>query len=122
MVLDRSKIRRPSLPKETVAVESLGGEVIVRGLLLSERLENDHVNAKLRVARDGESDDQATARAGAQILPRILHQCVVDAEGERLMSHQEWDEFGALHSADAFLLFNTAMRLSGQDLEGAEKN
>ena len=124
MALDRSQIQLPELPKETVLVESLGGEVIVRGMLLSERLTNDGLRASERKPREGETDDAAHARAGAAVIFRVLHICVVDDSGNRLMTVQEWDQFGtaAAHQNDAFRLFNTAMRLSGQDLGDVEKN
>ncbi len=122
MGLDRNQIKRPVLPKEAVQVESLGGEVIVRGLLLSERLANDDFQARVRKAQDGESPEEAGTRTAGQLVPRILHQCVVDAEGAALMSAEEWDVFGGVSRTDAFLLFNTAMRLSGQDLRAVEKN
>ena len=52
----------------------------------------------------------------------MLHICVVDDSGNRLMTVKEWDEFGTVNQHDAFVLFNTAMRLSGQDLGDVEKN
>lgn len=122
MALQRSQIKLPVLPKEAVQVEALGGEVIVRGMLLSERLQNDRLNAEARKPVDGETEEQGRARAGGLIVPRVLHQCVVDPDGASLMTADEWDQFGALHRADVFRLFNVAMRLSGQDLEAAEKN
>ena len=36
MALNRSDLVKPELPRETVAVPALGGDVIVRGLLLGE--------------------------------------------------------------------------------------
>jgi len=122
MALDRSQIKLPELPKETVAVESLGGEVIVRGMLLSERLASDNVHAASRNPREGETEDDAHARAGTAIVFRVLHTCVVDDSGKRLLSIEEWDAFGTAHQTDVFRLFNTAMRLSGQDLGDVEKN
>lgn len=122
MALNRSQISLPELPKEVVAVESLGGEVIVRGMLLSERLASDGVHASARKPQEGESEGDAHARAGAAIIFRTLHTCVVDDSGGRLMTVQEWDAFGTAHQTDAFRLFNVAMRLSGQDLGDVEKN
>jgi hypothetical protein len=37
MALNRNDLVRPALPRETVAMPALGGDVIVRGLLLGER-------------------------------------------------------------------------------------
>ncbi len=122
MALDATTVKRKKLPRETVPVEDLGGDVIVRGLLLSERMRHDSLNTEAQKPLEGETEQQAKARAGAAVLPRTLHCCVVDEEGAPLMSAQEWDEFGGTNTAAAFLLFNTAMRLSGQNLEAVEKN
>lgn len=122
MALNRSQIKLPELPNETVAVESLGGEVIVRGMLLSERLASDNVHTSTRKPKEGETEFDAHARAGAAVIFRTLHICVVDDAGNRLMTLDEWDKFGTANQHDAFRLFNTAMRLSGQDLGDVEKN
>ena len=52
--LKRSDLVAPELPRETVAVPALGGDVIVRGLRLSERLA---LFAGLRTDADGRSYD-----------------------------------------------------------------
>jgi hypothetical protein len=122
MALDRSQIKVPTLPKEAVQVDGLGGEVVVRGLRLSERLQLDALNRLASAPREGEPEDEARVRAGSLALPRVLAACVVDGDGEPLMSAAEWDIFGAKHRTEAFVLFNTAMRLSGQDQAELEKN
>lgn len=125
MALDRSQITLPVLPKEAVPVEELGGEVVVRGMLLSQRLANDTLNRTLRQPREGESEEQARARAGSVVIPRVLSQCVVDGSDAPLMTQEEWDVFGAAHDSAVYRLFNVAMRLSGHvtpAIEGIEKN
>jgi hypothetical protein len=122
MALDRNQIKLPVLPRETVQVDSLGGEVIVRGLLLSERMRNDRLNEFARQPLDGETEDDARARAGSLVVPRVLAQTVIDADGQPLMNATEWDQFGSVNRSDVFHLFNTAMRLSGQDQAAIEKN
>lgn len=122
MPLDRSQLNLPSMPQEEVPVEGLGGDVIVRGMLLSERIANTNVRKAESTPRAGEAEQDAHARAGAGAVPRVLSMCVVDVAGKSLMSAAEWDVFGATHSTDAFRLFNVAMRLSGQDTADVEKN
>lgn len=122
MALDRNSIQHVELPKEEVPVEEFGGSVIVRGLLLSERLAGDHLTRLERETREGESDAEALSRAASMRLPRVLHICVVDDAGAPLMTAAQWDTWGSVHRVAAFKLFNTAMRLSGNDLESVEKN
>jgi hypothetical protein len=98
MALKRSEIPRPLPPAEAVQVDSLGGEVIVRGLLLSQRLE--------MAIYDGPRMAQ---------VPQMLAICVVDADGKPIFDAAEWEAFGALHMADAMDLFGVAQRLSGFD-------
>lgn len=122
MALKRRDIKVPSLPQQVETSELLGGEVVVRGLLLSERMEVDQLNATASKARDGETEDQARARAGSQVIPRMLARCVVDDDGEALLSASEWDALGASNPGEIYRLFNVAMRLSGQDIPAIEKN
>ncbi|MBJ2155265.1 hypothetical protein [Variovorax sp. IB41] len=122
MALDRKNLKVPTLPQQVEPCEELGGDVIVRGMLLSERLENDALNQKAREPLEGETEDQARARAGSLVTPRLLHKCVVDDAGQPLMSVHEWDMFGAAHSEAFFSLFHIALRLSGQDSKATAKN
>ena len=108
MALKKADIKPPVLPKETVEVDALGGEVVVRGLLLRERL------ALFDDARDGGE------RFGH--LSAVLAACVVDADGKQVFTVDEWEQFGAVHFEAALKLFNVAQRLSGLDVEGAKKN
>lgn len=103
--LKRSQIPPPSFPKETVAVDSLGGEVVVWGLGLAD---------KLRFATwDG---------------PRFAQMCealavsVRDADGERIWTAEQWDAWGSAHMADALRLFGVIEKLSGLSEAQAEKN
>lgn len=109
MALKKSQIKPPVLPQETVEVPELGGEIVVRGLLLRERL----------VLFDDARGEDA-ARFGH--LTQVLACCVVDAAGERIYSVDEWEQFGAVHFEAALRLFNVALRLSGLDVEAAKKN
>lgn len=105
MALKKSDIAKPSLPMEAVEVPELGGEVIVRGLLLSERL--DLVL----------HEDEGIAR-----IPRMLSTCVIDADHKAIFTADEWETYGARHAASALKLWEVAKRLSGMDREDTEKN
>lgn len=108
MTLKKSDIKAPVLPKEAVQVAELGGDVIVRGLLLSERLA---LFAGINEA----------GKAFAHI-PRVLAATVHDADGLPVFSEAEWEAFGASSFEAALRLFAVARRLSGLDAEVTEKN
>jgi len=105
--LKKSEIKAPVLPKEAVQVDELGGEVIVRGLLLRERL----------AIFSGSDDGQKFAHVG-----ELLAATVLDADGLQVYTAQQWDEFGAKHFGAVMQLFQVARRLSGIDAEVAQKN
>jgi hypothetical protein len=95
-VLSRKDIARPVLPQETVPVPALNGDVIVRGLVLSDRLEfalNGHDQYKM--------------------IAEVLARCVRDAEGEPIFSVDEWQIFGVRNQEAVLTLFTVAQRLSG---------
>lgn len=121
-MLQRADVRAPVLPKETVHVDALGGEVIVRSQLLSERLELMALNTQLAVPKDGETAAQARARAGAQLVSYTLARCVVLADGQPMYSQEEWDRIGAQYPNDVLALFNKSRALSGHDSELNAKN
>lgn len=104
----KADIKRPVLPKEAVPVESMGGEVIVRGLLFSERM--------ALFAEAGE---------GAQIMvyvPRLLAMTVIDAEAKPIFSADEWEVFGVGQEAEMLALMQVALRLSGLQGEAVKKS
>ena len=107
MALKKSEIKAPVLPKEAVQVDELGGEVIVRGLLLRERLAifSNSVNGD-KFAHVGE----------------LLEATVLDADGLQVYTAREWDEFGTRNFGAAMNLFQVARRLSGIDAEVSQKN
>lgn len=122
MALERSQIKPPVLPKEAVPVDALGGEVIVRGLLMSERLALSALSAQLGIPLTGEGPDLARARAGGQIVAHTLAAVVLLADGKPLYTAQEWDEFGALQPDAVLDLFNRSRRLNGLDADESAKN
>jgi hypothetical protein len=122
MVLNRSQVKQPTLPQQIEPCEELGGDVIVRGLLLSKRMELDEINDKAKEPLEGETDEQARTRAGKLVVPRTLHACVVDDEGQPLLSMDQWDIFGGAHRATTFRLFEIALRMCGRIPEVVQKN
>lgn len=105
MVLTKASIVAPTLPRETVSVPSLGGDVVVRGLRLSERLAMSM---------------NVTQSERFRMVPVLLELTVIDADDAPVFSADQWEDFGALHLDDAMALFDVAKRLSGMD-EGALK-
>lgn len=121
--LTRETAMPPVLPEEVVPFPPAGGDVLVRGLLMSQRLTNERLQQADRVAREGETEVEAHARAGARVVARVLTQAVVEEEsGLPLFTESQWDKFGANHLGDVIGIFNVAMRLSGSDPKVIEKN
>lgn len=116
MALKRSEAKSPILRKRAVQVDSLGGEVIVRALLASERW------ALFGDAGDTSDLTALAARmAQGRRLADMLGLAVIDADDKPFFTGEEWEIFGADNPADMALLVNTALQLSG--LAGdAEKN
>ena len=103
MILKRADIADPMPPEEAVAVGSLGGELIVKGLLLSERLQM--------------AIDETLSGPGR--CAEILARCVLADDRKPLFTAQQWEAFGARHYDEALELFAVAHRLSGL---GEQKN
>lgn len=118
MTIERSQVKAPVLPKKAVDVPAIGGEVIVRGLLLSDRI----ALWDLSKARAGETDDQANARAEGYMVVEILARAVVLDDGLPLWTSAQWNEFASTHSDEALRLSGIAQRLSGGDTKAIEKN
>jgi hypothetical protein len=98
-VLNKDNIARPTAPKEVVDVIELGGEVIVRGVTLTQRID----------------------LANNPSIAKALSYCVVDAENNPIFNEQEWEDFGANQFAVCMSLFQKAKKLSGLDSETIEK-
>ena len=115
-VIQRGALPKPTVPKETITVDALGGEVVVRGLLLSERMAVQRQIVTLRKTQD--SDEGAVH----SILPVLLALCVIDADGLPVFSQDDWQAFGSRHADQAVALFNTAWLLSGFSQADDAKN
>jgi len=103
-VVKKEDVKPPVLPKETVSVEGIG-DVVVQGLLLSDRLEIFGAGRSVKVSH-------------------LLEKSVIDASGEPLWTAHEWEVFGAPKQGfiETMKLYKVARRLSGLDSEVAEKN
>lgn len=99
MALDKASIVRPVLRKEAVPADSLGGEVIMRQLTLSEMLE------LANQARDGADRESEIAQ--------VLAWCAIDPDGKPLLCLDEWQAWGGAHLTEALNLYETAIRLTG---------
>lgn len=97
----------PPLKEETVNVPEFKGDVLVRGLLLKDRL--------------GLALTDGYGRMAAMLAVCVL----VDGEnGEKvpLYTADEWERWGSLHYAAAMTLWDKARLLSDIGGEEAEKN
>lgn len=127
-VVKRGNVAEPALPKETVEVEALGGDVVVRGLLLTERLDLEARIVQLaranKTARDAAqaSGDETPAANVHVVMPQLLHMAVLDADGLQIWSAEQWQRFGGAHPGQAVALFNVAWRLAGFDRADNAKN
>lgn len=100
MVITREQVRRPTLAKETVDVPSLGGEVVIRGMTLSERL---------TLGIDG---NQLSA------IARVLAACVLDADSQPVLTVDEWEAFGDLNAAiDLYARISQLSLLTRESIE-----
>lgn len=103
----------------------LGGHVVLVGLLLTDRLGNDAWAAASRKPLDGESAEDAHARAGAAGVVRVLANCVLGEGDKPLMTIDEWNAFGAAYPLVSIQLFNHIQRMDGVSGAGVaelEKN
>lgn len=103
-LLKRGNVTGPTLRKETVPVPSLGGDVVVRGLMLSERL---GLREKAQAAKE--------AGGGDRFVAELLACSVVDADGHPLFTAEQWDIWAADHPAEFGALIDKSMELGGLD-------
>lgn len=106
-VLKRADIAPPTpLGREVVPVAELGGEVVVRGMTLTERL--------VVTATEGRVEQYGG-------IAFALSRCVLDADGETLMTQDEWEAWGTDRVEAAISLFVVVKRLSLLERSDVEK-
>jgi hypothetical protein len=115
-VLKRGQLPKFVLPRETVEVPELGGEVVVMGMGYSLRM--SLLAALKRAGGGGEVD----ASAVLALAPVVLAEAVVDADDQPLMAQEGWEEFGRQHREAIERLTAILLRISGFDREAARKN
>lgn len=125
--IDRAALAAPDLPVEPVTLPGVaagGGEgaVLVRGMDLPQLMRFAGHRRRLLELRVGENELEAQDRAGAELLPIALAMCVVLDDGQPLWSPAQWRSWGARYPEPALELFNTVMRLSGQDIHAEKKS
>jgi hypothetical protein len=111
----------PCLPIEEVTVESLGGEVFVRGMDMPQLLQFIAGRRAASVALEGETDEQANVRAGTEAVATSLAVTVLNAKKLPLYTAAQWRAWGAKHLPDVMKLFAVAMRLSGRTRTPSKK-
>lgn len=124
-VVKRGEVAAPTLPKQTVEVEALGGEVVVRGLTLVERLAVTNRLAALRSAAKARADAGQPVDPAEDlnlVIPMMLARAVMDAEGEPLFTEAQWQVFGGRHQGQAMAVFNVAWDLAGLNEGATVKN
>lgn len=112
-------VKRAALPQvelrtERVTVESLGGDVIVRGVMLADTLRLAQLRARAARPLEGETDDDAQLRAGAEYAAQVLALQVVDGDGEPLMPATQWSIWGGGNAGEFNRLYDAAARLRGE--------
>lgn len=106
-VISRDAVKPPALPRETVPVPELGGDVVIQGPRASARI----------------SMQSATTEGVDSMRPAaLLASSVVDKDGQALFTADQWDEWGGTHYAAFLNLVGAAMRLWGFDREENRKN
>lgn len=104
-MINASKVKAPQLPREIHEFAPLGGQVVVRGITLSQRLE---LFAKLQ--------------GGSQfrIIPELLAVSVLDIGDQPVMTADQWDILGSTDAEEVTALYLKAKRLAGME-DAAEK-
>lgn len=106
-MIKKSATTAPALPQENVIVPELGGEVLVKGLLLKDRL-------------------AIAVSDGYERMGEMLAACVYakDDTGAivQLWTADEWERFGSVHYTAALKLWDVTRRLSDLDGATAAKN
>lgn len=110
----KSKLLALTLPKESVVIHELGGEVVwVWGLTGAQR---DAFESTMTVQR-GKKTERNLANIRARMLVLTLH----DADGARLFTDAETEAVGNLPATVLDPLFDVARRLSGMTPEDVDE-
>lgn len=119
-VIDRASLPAMALPRQVVQVDALGGEVIVQGLDMPGLMRFTAARRDVSQLLDGESDQAAAERAAGNLVPLMLSLAVWLDDGPAYTQAQ-WAAFGVRNPGVVMDLFDTAVRLSGQDTAAEKK-
>lgn len=115
--LNKEQIQKAAdLPTEEVSVPEWGGEVLIRGLVGTD---------KDKFLQETIRQDAGKTVEFKDITARLVARCLVDEKGERLYSDEQIPELGGKSAAVLARLFEVAQRLSGLNeasVKAAEKN
>lgn len=110
--MKKSQIKAPALPAKEIDVPELGGVVVVRGLLLKERIEYARMYAK----------DNPTDPDRFDHIAELLARTVRDEDGVFIFTVAEWETFGAAHYRAAIRIWSLAQDLCGFGGEEEKKS
>lgn len=119
-LIKRADLPQVELRNERVTVESLGGDVLVRGRMLADTLRLAQLAVALPL--EGETDDAARARAGADRATAMLACQVLDADEQPLMGAKQWAIWGGSHPGEFQRLYVACERVAGGKKDIVEKN
>lgn len=119
--IKRADLPQVELRSEEVPVPSLGGDVVVRGLMLAEVLRLERLRLKEATPTAGESEDDARSRNWATFAAEALAAQVFDCDGDPLMTAAKWSIWAAANAVEFADLYNATARLRGE-LGEAKKN
>lgn len=115
MPIARDQIPAQALPREEVALPSLGGTVWVQGMDVRQLLAFTAARRRAQAQRDGETEDDAAERAGGELVPLLLATCVLADDGLPVYTAAQWAAWMVRNGGEAAPLWQAALRLSGQD-------
>lgn len=104
----------PAPKTEVVHLEELGGELHVRPIGTAAWLA---IVGKRAAGELGPEDSMFESR----MAPFLLSACVVDAEGQPVLSAEEWERFGTAHRKAVLDLMLVVQRVSNLLADATEK-
>lgn len=114
MPIARDQIPSLALPREEVDVPGLGS-VWVQGMDMPGLLKFTATRRRAQVPQDGETEQEAAERAGAELVPVLLEMCVLADDEKPVYTTAQWSMWMVRNGAASLDLFQRALRLSGQD-------
>lgn len=114
MPVARDQIPPLALPREVFDVPGIG-EVWVQGLDMPGLLRFTAARRRVTTPLDGETEQDASERAGGELVPLLLGLTVLAADERPIYSPAQWAVWMVRNGDVALQLFSQALRLSGQE-------